>query len=565
MFRASYRSPICIFVLILLAQFTFGQSGSPGVPLDSWVYPAIDRLTTLGFVEAPFFGERPWTRRECAILARGARIALEQQPSLSDTSVRELVAELNREFAADIAALDTASKASLAAPDTSLKTVQLESVYARSLYISGAPLRDGYHFGQTIANDFGRPYEQGMQAIAGASAYGVRGRFFFYASGEYQRTPSFAGLPPETASAIATIDNNPNPPNAGPHPTLNNVRLLDTYVGVKLSHWQATFGKQSLWWGTGNSGPMLFSDNVEPPPMFRLTNVDPVRLPGFLRFLGETRFDMFVGKLSGHTSPAEPYIHGEKISLKPIKNLEVDFSRSTVFLGAGRDASLSRILSSYFSVSSTSANVLAANDPGDRHGGLTVSYQFPKRPLTLYLDSFTDDDPSPLSPSKHVPFGAFRRAPLNPGFYLARLPYAKRLDLRAEGFYTDVPSPRSTLGRFNYWNVTYPDSYTQKGFILGNTIGREGKGGQVWTTYWFSPRSTLQLSYRGAKVAHDFIPGGGTQNTFYAKTNLLLFKKLELTAQVHAERWAFPMLAATPQHDFGGLLMLRLWGNDLKR
>src|SRR5713226_10338 len=42
--------------------------GSPYVPLDSWIYPALGRLAALGFVESGFTGMRPWTRRECARL-----------------------------------------------------------------------------------------------------------------------------------------------------------------------------------------------------------------------------------------------------------------------------------------------------------------------------------------------------------------------------------------------------------------------------------------------------------------------------------------------------------------
>src|SRR6266550_1761754 len=39
--------------------------GSPYVPLDSWIYPALDRLAGLGLIDSGFAGLRPWTRREC--------------------------------------------------------------------------------------------------------------------------------------------------------------------------------------------------------------------------------------------------------------------------------------------------------------------------------------------------------------------------------------------------------------------------------------------------------------------------------------------------------------------
>src|SRR5580698_4178656 len=36
--------------------------GSPYIPLDSWVYPAMLRLYGLGFVDNMFLDLRPWTR-----------------------------------------------------------------------------------------------------------------------------------------------------------------------------------------------------------------------------------------------------------------------------------------------------------------------------------------------------------------------------------------------------------------------------------------------------------------------------------------------------------------------
>src|SRR5215813_10410127 len=38
---------------------------SPYVPLDSWIYPAFDRLAALGVAPSAMEGMKPWTRREC--------------------------------------------------------------------------------------------------------------------------------------------------------------------------------------------------------------------------------------------------------------------------------------------------------------------------------------------------------------------------------------------------------------------------------------------------------------------------------------------------------------------
>src|SRR4029077_4791407 len=45
-----------------------GNISSPYIPLDSWVYPALDRLIGMGMIDSGFSGVRPWTRSECARL-----------------------------------------------------------------------------------------------------------------------------------------------------------------------------------------------------------------------------------------------------------------------------------------------------------------------------------------------------------------------------------------------------------------------------------------------------------------------------------------------------------------
>jgi hypothetical protein len=36
--------------------------GSTYIPIDSWIYPALDRLHALGYINYAYLGLRPWTR-----------------------------------------------------------------------------------------------------------------------------------------------------------------------------------------------------------------------------------------------------------------------------------------------------------------------------------------------------------------------------------------------------------------------------------------------------------------------------------------------------------------------
>jgi hypothetical protein len=78
------------------------------------------------------------------------------------------------------------------------------------------------------------------------------------------------------------------PPDAG-QPSVNQFQVLDAYVGLAFSNWQVAFGRQSLWWGPGDGGPLILGDNAGPHNMFRINRVTPFKLPSVLGWLGPLR------------------------------------------------------------------------------------------------------------------------------------------------------------------------------------------------------------------------------------------------------------------------------------
>jgi hypothetical protein len=52
---------------------------------------------------------------------------------------------------------------------------RLESVEERSTSIAGTPLTDGYHFAETIVDDYGRPFARGENDYTGVSFHAAAG------------------------------------------------------------------------------------------------------------------------------------------------------------------------------------------------------------------------------------------------------------------------------------------------------------------------------------------------------------------------------------------------------
>jgi Capsule assembly protein Wzi/PAP2 superfamily len=507
-------------------QNSTASQGSPYVELDSWIYPAIEKLAALGYIRSAYLDMRPWTRIECANLVEEAGDQIRAEPSVA-TDVEKLYGDLESEFRRDLDATAGGSERSL----------RLESIYSNVTGISGKPLNDSYHFGQTIINNYGRPYQEGFNTYDGFSGYGTAGRFTVYVRGEFQHAPSAPAYPLSAREAISAVDQNPLQP-AVPFANASKFTLLDTYVAANVAGFDLAFGKQSLWWGPGDGGDLLFSNNAEPIYMFRASRVNPFVLPWIFHWLGPVKTDAFFGKLSGNQFPPRPLFHGEKLSIKPTENFELSITRTAEFGGVGRPLTLGAIWNSYFVFNQSSVIYSAYKNPGKRTGGINFSYRVPfiRNWLTVYANSLSADDPSPLS---NPP-----RAAWNPGFYMPQIPGLRRLDFRVEAVNSNLPlAERVTV----YWETFYHDLYTDKNNILGSWIGRSGLGLQGWSTYSFGPRTSLQFGYRQAKVAKDFIPNGETLHDGSVKINWRPRRDISVSGLVQYEKWLAPVLAPGPQ------------------
>lgn len=529
--------------------------GSPYVPLDSWIYPAMDRLTALGFVDSGIVGMRPWSRLECARLVSEAG---ERLDAGGGGSAEQIYQSLQDEFQEELEEVDGPSKF----------RVHVESLYARGTQIIGAPLTNSYVFGQTLINDYGRPYQQGFNAVAGFSAWATYGRWVGYVRGEYQHAPSAPALSQSARDAIGNLALPivPSTPPAVPFPAVNQFQLLDAYVGLNLANFQITFGQESHWWGPGDGGPMLFSDNTVPIRMFRIDRVSPFKLPSILGWFGPMRVEFFLGQLAGQQfllSPSglvgqfgqsyepQPIIHGQKVSFKPTPNFEFAVSRTVIYGGPGFPLTLDNFLRSMFSAGNT--NPGSASKPGDRRSGVDLSYRIPgaRKWLTFYADGFAEDQYSPIAYAD--------RSVWHAGLYAGKLPRLPKVDFRVEGTYTDNPLGGHICCGYFYYNATWRGGYTNNGDLIGNWVGRAGQGAQAWTNYWFTPKSRLQASYRHQKVSQQLLPGGGTLTDAGIQADVWTSPELSFTTKLQYETWNFPVIKPGPQSDVSASVQVSFW------
>jgi hypothetical protein len=551
------------------ANLTASNMGSPYVPMDSWVYSAFERLAAMGYVNSGMIGMRPWTRLECArLLNESENHGVEDSNSLE---AAKTYVQLSKEFASELEEMSGGEN----------RVAKVDSVYTSATGISGQPLTDSFHFGQTIINDYGRPYEEGLNSADGFSAWATEGHLVVYVRAEYQHAPSASALSASARQFIFASNNLPSVPPATPVAAVNRFQLLDSYVGLNFSNWQITFGPQTLWWGPSLGGPLMFSDNATPVNMLRINRVSPFKLPSFLGWLGPWRMETFLGQLTEHDFvfqtnaglvgqfgqplSRQPFLDGSRFSFKPSPDFELGFSFTCVFAGGPTPLTSYTFINSYSPASNLQEG--GKGDQGDRRSGLDFTLRIPrvKNGLNFYTEAFVEDEFSPIA--------YWRNAAIWSGLYLAQVPKINKLDLRVKAGYTDLPSglengtAQSHYGPgLFYFNNRYPSgSYTNDGNLLGNWMGRDSQGVQAWSNYRFSPRSFIQASFRHQKVSQQYMPGGGSLTDASLSANFWLRDDLSVSASVQYERWLYPIITPGAQTNFTSSLQLTFWPQSWKK
>lgn len=506
--------------------------GSTYIPVDSWVYPAMTRLYSLGYVDTMFLGMRPWTRQSVLHMLD------ESEDAIRDSDGEEaqgILLAVQRELKLEV-------------PDAAGQRGTVygtESVYARAMGISGATLRDSYHLGQTLVNDYGRPYEPGFNLVAGVSSIAEYGRFSLYVRGEYQHAPAGEGYSLALAKHISENDGIPyvggnlrqSTIPTGTIAAVNPFRLQEASLSFHLLGHEISGGKTDAWLGTAQGGQLAWSNNAEDIYSFRINRVEPLHIPYVSALLGPVRYDFFFGSLKGHTAPNHPYTDSSMFAFRPTQNFEFGFQRTIVFGGAGHSpVTVSKFFKSFFNLNDTTFAVKnSRDDPGARFSSFYASYRLPlmRKYMTFYVDAISHDDVTPIS--------APRRAAYRTGLYLSQIPGARKLDFRVEAVSTDPRVTVSSNGIFNYFESIQRQAYTNKGFIMGDWIGREAKGGNAWLTYHLSGNEWVQAEYLNKKNDKDFL-GGTTQNQFRASVvKRLLNDQLEMNAWFQYEKWKAPI------------------------
>lgn len=167
-------------------------------------------------------------------------------------------------------------------------------------------------------------------------------------------------------------------------PTRRNVFIQEAYGSVHFNALTFDLGKTRLHWGQGAYQPMVFGDDYDPFFMLRLRNNRDIHFDGFLKFLGDIRFEMMYGWLDEHHVYPNGNIIGTTFSFQLNKRLQVHFDETVLFGGDGAPTHNPLV---FFSESFLDTRQNLAN----RNFVLGFRYRIPFLEIEPYADFYAED------------------------------------------------------------------------------------------------------------------------------------------------------------------------------
>jgi membrane-associated phospholipid phosphatase len=449
---------------ILPAPPTAEGAGLVDVPLKpwtyfelnrDWTYTAIEKLVTAGLVGPWVLNTKPMSRMEMARIVTVAMRKIQEDQIgrfAQRTDLEPILYDLMEEFAPELEAMAVRKG---------------EDEFAGQPWLSFQPLSHLQTRGFAVKQDSNPENSQGLKL---ARRYdGTVGFDSYFQFGDFMS----GYLYPEFQIDEHNRDG----------------RVVEGYLKLKLNNVALRFGRESLWWGPGYHGSLMFSNNAPPMDQIRIGTAEPIILPWFLKYLGPTRLELMYARLEANRDHPHAVLGSWRVDFSPLQFLELGYARTVQMGGQGRPA--------MSALNYLAGLVISKNDPSNKYNTNQlytvdatlrlhdVDRVFPlSRDLALYAEMEVDDTCCknvvwPLKPAYMV------------GVYLPNLFGRDDSELRVE--WAETTS-------FSYTHSIYTNGFSFEGFPLANYIAARGQDLYVRGAERILPNLQVGTEFGYAKV-----------------------------------------------------------------
>ncbi len=228
----------------------------------------------------------------------------------------------------------------------------------------------------------------------------------------------------------------------------------ESYIAVALGDYSISLGSKKNWWGPGWGGSLILSTNANPISGISIERIfsDPFESK-LLNWIGPWDLSLLLGELEHSRTRSDALFFGMRIGSRPLTNLEIGFSKTSLFCGENRPCGFS----------SFSDMLLDKTDSGYNLSGFDFrsSHHIKNVPFALYGQIIGEG----ISDNHLGLFGLETWGPINDFGQLE----SYRVFLEAASTSCEFYNNDDSKYGCAYHDSLYPDGYRYEGVNIGHS------------------------------------------------------------------------------------------------
>ena len=228
----------------------------------------------------------------------------------------------------------------------------------------------------------------------------------------------------------------------------------ESYIAVALGDYSISLGSKKNWWGPGWGGSLILSTNANPISGISIERnfSDPFESK-LLNWIGPWDLSLLLGELEHSRTRSDALFFGMRIGSRPLTNLEIGFSKTSLFCGENRPCGFS----------SFSDMLLDKTDSGYNLSGFDFrsSHHIKNFPFVLYGQIIGEE----IS-DNHL--GLFGLETWGPIYDFGQLE-SYRIFLEAASTSCEFYNNNASKYGCAYHDSLYPDGYRYEGLNIGHS------------------------------------------------------------------------------------------------
>lgn len=187
----------------------------------------------------------------------------------------------------------------------------------------------------------------------------------------------------------------------------DSLRLDGSHLSHLLGNWALGIGAVDRWWGPGWDSSLILSHEARPiPGIFIQRNSSHAFESPWLSWLGPWQLVTFMSQLESERAVADARLWGMRLNIRPLRSLEIGFSRTAMWGGEGRPEDLDtflKLLVGKDNRGDSGINEDTSNEPGNQLAGIDLrwSYNFSGYTGAVYGQLIGEDEAGGM-PSRHI-------------------------------------------------------------------------------------------------------------------------------------------------------------------